>query len=99
MSIHISKRTAEALSKIGMGDFYVWEPKERMAYIVLVLKKLPDSADVFPCGKWATIQHIEQQLDDLAIKFLTDYFPKPIEVLTYPITFFFPNQYSTGWKT
>ena len=72
MSIHISKRTAEALSKIGMGDFYVWEHKERMAYIVLVLKKLPDSADVFPCGKWATIQHIEQQLDDFAIKFLTE---------------------------
>jgi len=71
MSIHISKRTAEALSKIGMGDFYIWEPKERMAYVVLVLKKLPDSADIFPAGKSATIQHIEYELDKLAIDFLT----------------------------
>jgi hypothetical protein len=35
---------------------------EQMAWIVAVLKLLPDGPGRFPRGKWATIQHIESQL-------------------------------------
>ena len=35
---------------------------EQMAWIVLVLKALPDAPGRFPRGKWATIQHIESEL-------------------------------------
>ena len=70
MPIHISKKTAEALSSIDLGDFNAWESKERMAWVVLILKKLPDTEDVFPMGKWATIQNIEKELDDLANQFI-----------------------------
>jgi len=37
-----------------------------MAWLVLVLRELPDSAARFPRGKWATIQYIEGQLQEAA---------------------------------
>jgi len=43
------------------------ESPARMAWIVLQLRKVKDHEEWFPRGKWATIQAIEQQLDDIAI--------------------------------
>ena len=64
--IEISNKVAEALS-IALGqDFNRVEQPERMAWVILVMKKLPDSEVTFPHGKWATIQAIENQLERAA---------------------------------
>jgi len=65
-SIDISGIVAAALSSALHQDFYRVEQPERMAWIVLLLRKLPDTEAIFPHGKWATIQAIEGQLDTAA---------------------------------
>lgn len=35
---------------------------ENMAWLWFVCRELPDSEELFPHGKWATVQHIEGQL-------------------------------------
>jgi hypothetical protein len=66
--VTLTARTAEALSNLGIGDFNGVEQPERMAWVVLVLRKLKDQPIVFPRGKWATIQEIERQLDHAAVE-------------------------------
>jgi hypothetical protein len=61
-SITISTRTAEGIGLALQQDFYPIETPERMAWVVLVLRQIEDRSEWFPCGKWATIQHIERQL-------------------------------------
>jgi len=63
-TITMLSRTAEAIGHALKQDFNTTESPERMAWIVLRLKRLPD--EVFPHGKWATIQEIERQLDECA---------------------------------
>jgi hypothetical protein len=63
-TIEISGKVAEALSIALDQDVNRMEQPERMAWILLILKKLPDTESTFPHGKWATIQHIEGQLDE-----------------------------------
>ena len=65
-SIELSSTAAEALTSAFAQDFNGVESLERMAWMVLVLKKTPDIEAIFPRGKWATIQSIEGQLDDAA---------------------------------
>jgi len=65
-SIEMSGKVAEALSSALDQDFNRVELPERMAWILLILKKLPDTESIFPHGKWATIQNIEGQLDGAA---------------------------------
>lgn len=65
-SIALSQSTADAFSRIGIGDFNVIEQPERMAWVVAVLRRLPDRLEWFPRGKWATIQQIEMQVDACA---------------------------------
>lgn len=38
---------------------------ESWAWIWFCLRSLPDDSEYFPCGKWGTIQHIEQMLDEV----------------------------------
>ena len=61
----------EGMEKALGQDFNKIETPERMAWIVWLLKKVEDTDEFFPMGKWATIQDIEQQLE--AISF--NYFP------------------------
>jgi len=67
-SVELSPATADALDALdvtaGVGRINVNLPE--MAWLVLVLKELPDSERTFPRGKWATIQHIEGQLREAA---------------------------------
>lgn len=65
-SVSISRETAVALSSLGLGEVQQVEPAERMAWIVRVMRVLPDKPEWFPKGKWATIQHIEEQITDAA---------------------------------
>ena len=65
-TIEISGKVAKALSMALDQDFNRIEQPERMAWILLILKKLPDKESIFPHGKWATIQSIEGQLDEAA---------------------------------
>jgi hypothetical protein len=63
-SVELSSTVAEALTDTGLfGDVCRHESLERGAWIALVLRQLEDTAERFPCGKWATIQRIERQLD------------------------------------
>jgi hypothetical protein len=64
--VELSGAAAEGLGRIGIGDFNRIELPERMAWVVLVLKVLPDRPEWFPRGKWATIQSIEGQLAEWA---------------------------------
>jgi len=57
---------ARGLSQLGMGAFTTAEPPERMAWMVHALRHVPESEDVFPHGKWATILTIEGQVDQCA---------------------------------
>ena len=65
-TITISSQVADALTLLDLGDFNRVEAPERMAYVLLILKKLDDRPEWFPRGKWATIQAIEAQLDACA---------------------------------
>lgn len=60
--INLSSQAAEGISFALDQDFNRVETPERMAWIVLLMRKLPDIETYFPMGKWATIQSIEQQL-------------------------------------
>ena len=63
-TVSMSNMTAKAIGQALDQDVYGVETPERMAWLVLLLKKCADRADWFPRGKWATIQHIERQLDE-----------------------------------
>jgi len=60
--ITLSSQAAEGLELALDQDFGRVESPERMAWIVLLLKLLPEKPEWFPRGKWGTIQHIEGQL-------------------------------------
>jgi hypothetical protein len=66
--VKLLQETADALSQLDVvahvGRINCDLPQ--MAWLVLVLRHLPDSEATFPHGKWATIQSIEAQLDDAA---------------------------------
>ena len=61
--INLSSRVADGIGLALDEDFNRVELPERMAWTVLLLRKLPDNKEYFPRGKWATIQSIESQLD------------------------------------
>ena len=69
-SIQLSHATADGISLALNQDFNTFEPLERMAWIVLILKKLEDKEEWFPRGKWATIQSIWEQLEKAAKEFV-----------------------------
>jgi len=71
-SIELSHAVADGLSLALDQDFYCCESLERMAWIVLVLRKLEDKDEWFPRGKWATIQNIEAQLEIAAKEFVEE---------------------------
>jgi len=62
-TVALSASAAKGISKALDQDVYGVENAERMAWLVLLLKKCEDRAEWFPKGKWATIQHIESQVD------------------------------------
>lgn len=62
--IRMLPKTAEAISHALGQDFNKVETPERMAWVLYLLRRLPD--DLFPHGKWATIQGIETQLIECA---------------------------------
>lgn len=61
-SIRLSSEAAEGLTRIGLGSFGRYNDPARLAFLVEVLKFLDDVPAWFPKGKWATIQHIEEQV-------------------------------------
>lgn len=67
-SVNLSQETADALDALGfvgyVGVCNVDLPT--MAWLTFVLKEVKDEARTFPRGKWATIQHIEEQLTEAA---------------------------------
>lgn len=63
-SVRISPQTAAALSTLGLGDVFEVETPERMAWICGVLRYVPDTPQRFPKGKWATIQALQEQVDN-----------------------------------
>jgi hypothetical protein len=65
-SIKIYQKTADAITNSTGIDVYAIDSPEKMAWIVLLLKEIPDSEKNFPFGKWATIQEIERQLQECA---------------------------------
>lgn len=71
-SIEMSGVVVNALSLALGQDFNRMELPERMAWILLLLRKMPDDEAVFPHGKWATIQNIEGQLDRAASDHLAE---------------------------
>jgi len=66
-SVNLSSMAAEGISSGINQDMLRVETPERMAWIVWLLKTLDDTEDVFPLGKWATIQNIEAQLEQIAL--------------------------------
>ena len=73
MSIHMRILSPDAyraleglISDRQWSDLYDWMEPEIVAWLVWRLKFVEDSEVYFPRGKWATIQRIEQLLDDYA---------------------------------
>jgi hypothetical protein len=73
MSIHIGKLSAPAFGGIarwceahGWSPLMTWESPERVAWLTYLLRHVPDSEDVFPSGKWATIQRLQELVDEYA---------------------------------
>lgn len=65
-SINLSQKAADGISLALDQNFNKIELPDRMAWIVLLLRKIEDKDEYFPMGKWATIQSIEGQLDAAA---------------------------------
>ncbi len=63
--VHILPKSADAFDSLEIvGDVgRVNVDLSKIAWLVLILTYLPDEADIFPHGKWATIQHLQSQLD------------------------------------
>lgn len=75
MSIYIgalSPMTYDALDALGAernwSPLFKWIEPETCAWLVERLKHVPDSPDVFPNGKWATIQRLEEMLTEHALE-------------------------------
>lgn len=64
--VELLPSTAEALQALDLGPIGRVNSPELMAWIVQVLRHVPDSEKVFPHGKWTTIQHIESQVAECA---------------------------------
>lgn len=65
--VEVTHATAEALdSMVVFGDVTRLIEPEKAAWVTSVLRELPDTDTLFPRGKWATIQHIEQQVTEQA---------------------------------
>lgn len=69
-SIQLSQAVANGLTTALNQDFNTFESLERMAWVVLIIKKLEDREEWFPRGKWATTQNIEGQLERAAKEFV-----------------------------
>ncbi|MDR5729689.1 MAG: hypothetical protein RB191_19915 [Terriglobia bacterium] len=74
MTISLSNSAAEGIGKALDQDVYGVETAERMAWLVLLLKKCEDRPEWFPRGKWATIQHIESQLNEAIDSWVSERF-------------------------
>lgn len=60
--INLSPEVAAGLTRIGIGDFGIFETPERMAWVMIVMSHLPDRPSWFPRGKWETIRYIAQRV-------------------------------------
>ena len=74
-TIELLPRTAEALDDLVCHVGTVNVSMENMAWLALVLRELPDTPERFPNGKWATIQHLESQLQ-IAAKAVANQLPE-----------------------
>lgn len=71
-TVSLSNSAADGIGKALNQDVFGVETAERMAWLVLLLKKREDLPEWFPRGKWATIQHIESQVDAAANAWLAE---------------------------
>uniref|UniRef100_A0A6M3KD76 Uncharacterized protein n=1 Tax=viral metagenome TaxID=1070528 RepID=A0A6M3KD76_9ZZZZ len=74
--INLSRLAADGISLALNQDFNKVETPERMAWVCILLRKVPDKEEWFPRGKWATIQEIERQLDAAAQHMIRKEAPK-----------------------
>ena len=66
--VRLSNDTANALNQLEICGYVgrVNSDEPAMAWLFFVARELPDTDQIFPRGKWATIQHIEGQLIKMA---------------------------------
>jgi hypothetical protein len=69
-TVSLSPAAAKGVGSALDQDVYEVESAERMAWLAVLLRKCEDRSDWFPRGKWATIQHIEGQVDQAADEYL-----------------------------
>ena len=65
-TVNLSPAVANGISLALHQDFNTFESPERMAFVVLLLRLVRDNDEWFSRGKWATIQNIEGQLEEIA---------------------------------
>jgi len=65
-TVTLSEKAAKGLELAFGEPFAVEEQPERMSWILQLMKALPDADAWFPKGKWATIQSVEGQLEEIA---------------------------------
>lgn len=65
-TVELLPRTAEALNGLVCHVGRVNVSMESMAWLALFARNLPDTERYFPHGKWATIQHLQNQLERAA---------------------------------
>ena len=70
--IELSAKTADALDELVCPVACVNVDLPSMAWLSLVCRHLPDEERYFPKGKWATLQHIDSQLDAAALGAATE---------------------------
>jgi hypothetical protein len=68
--VELSSITRDGINSLNLIDVQRVNPPEIMAWLVLLLKRIPDSDEVFPLGKWATIQSIQEQLEKCARSYI-----------------------------
>lgn len=69
-SVKLSEEAAGGLSRVLNMTISTSNQPEMMAWVVMILEELEDRPEWFPRGKWATIHHIQDQLQDCVAEFL-----------------------------
>lgn len=67
---NLSPETYKALENLSekrhWPDLYYYMAPEQIAWLVIKLEFIPDSTEVFPKGKWATIQRLQEMVREAA---------------------------------
>lgn len=59
-------------SDYKLEDVYGWLSCEKASWLIELMKVAPDNDEHFPCGKWATIQQLQGNVEAYAKRVIAE---------------------------